>query len=56
MYLAKTIAYSPRAEDMAKKIEGLANVMFAEGYELVTFSVTGSAKAVVVFRKKENKE
>ncbi len=56
MYIAKTIEYSPKAEDMAKKIEDLANVMLAEGYQLVTFSVTGSAKAVAVFRKIENKE
>ena len=44
------IEYSPKADDMAKKIEEMANKMLQEGYELVTMSITGTAKAILVFR------
>jgi hypothetical protein len=40
-YRAIVIEYSPKAEDMAARIEKTANEMEKEGYELVTFSVTG---------------
>ena len=50
-YRAIVIEYSPKAEDMAARIEKTANEMEKEGYELVIFSVTGSAKAVAVFKK-----
>ena len=51
MYKTVVIDYSPKADDMAGKIETTANDMLAEGYQLVTFSVTGSAKAILVFKK-----
>lgn len=51
MYKTVVIDYSPKADDMAKKIEGAANEMLNEGYELVTLSITGSAKAIIVFKK-----
>lgn len=35
---------------MAKRIEERANAMAAEGYTLITLSVTGSAKAIMVFK------
>ena len=52
MYKTEVIEYSPKAEDMAKKIEEKANKMLNDGYELVTMSVTGTAKAILVFKGK----
>ncbi len=52
MYKTEVIEYSPKAEDMAKKIEEKSNEMLSEGYELVTMSVTGTAKAILVFKGK----
>ena len=51
MYKTVVIEYTPKADKMAKKIEEKANEMSAE-YELVSFSVTLSAKAILVFKKK----
>ena len=51
MYKTVVIEYSSKAEDMAQKIEEKANEMIQEGYELVTMSVTGTAKAILVFKK-----
>lgn len=53
-YLTKVLEYSPKADTMAKRIEEAANEMTEEGYELVTFSSTEAAKAILVFRKEEN--
>ena len=52
MYKTEVIEYSPKAEDMAKKIEEKSNEMLNNGYELVTMSVTGTAKAILVFKEK----
>ncbi len=48
----KTIVmnYEPKAKKMAENIEKKANEMARDGWELVTFSVTNSAKAILVFR------
>ena len=51
MYKTVVIEYSPKADDMAKKIEEKANEMLQEGFELVTVSITGSAKAILVFKQ-----
>ena len=51
MYRTVVIDYSPKAEIMADKIEKKANEMLLEGYRLVTMSVTGTAKAILVFLK-----
>ena len=51
MYKTIVIQYSPKADDMAKKIEEKANEMLQNGYELVTMSITGAAKAILVFKK-----
>ena len=50
MYKTEVIEYSPKADDMAKKIEEKANEMLREGYLLITMSVTGTAKAILVFK------
>ena len=36
MYKTIVIEYSPKADDMAKKIEEKANEMLQDGYELIT--------------------
>lgn len=51
MYKTVVIEYSPKADDMAKKIEEKANEMLQEGFKLVTLSITGSAKAILVFKQ-----
>ena len=51
MYKTVVIEYSPKADDMAKKIEEKANEMQKNGYELITMSITGTAKAILVFKK-----
>ena len=35
-----------------KKIEEQANEMLQNGYELITMSITGTAKAILVFKKR----
>ena len=51
MYKTEIIKYAPKAVDMAKKIDEKANHMMETGYELVAVSITGSAKAILVFKK-----
>lgn len=51
MYKVEVIEYSPKTDSMAKKIEEKSNEMLKDGYELVTFSITNSAKAILVFKK-----
>ena len=50
MYKTIVVEYSPKADDMAKKIEEKANEMLKDGFELVTFSVTTTAKAILVIK------
>ena len=49
MYKTVVIDYSPKADNMAQKVEEKA--MLENGYELVTMSITGTAKAILVFKK-----
>ena len=51
VYKTVVIEYLPKADDMAKRIEDKANEMSKDGYILVTMSITGSAKAILVFKK-----
>ena len=51
MYKTVVIEYSPKADNMAEKIEEKANEMLQQEYELVTMSVTTTAKAILVFKK-----
>ena len=53
-YRAIVVDYSPRAKDMAAAIEQAANEHARNGWELVTFSVTNAAKAILVFRVPED--
>ena len=51
IYKTMVLPYQPKA---AAEIEEKANKMAREGWELATFSVTLSAKAILVFRRNEN--
>ena len=51
MYKTVVIKYSPKAKEMAGKIEDAANRMEKEGYELISCSVMPSARGILVFRK-----
>ena len=52
-YKTIVIDYAPKAKKMAAAIEKTANEKAQDGWELVTFSVTNSAKAILVFRVPE---
>lgn len=52
-YKTIVIDYAPKAKKMAAAIEKTANERAQDGWELVTFSVTNSAKAILVFRVPE---
>ena len=49
-YKTIVIDYAPKAKEMAAAIERAANERAQEGWELKTFSVTNSTKAILVFR------
>ena len=49
-YKTIVIDYAPKAKEMAAAIERTANERAQEGWELITFSVTNSDKAILVFR------
>ncbi len=53
-YKTIVIDYAPKAKKMAAAIEKTANEKAQNGWELVTFSVTNSAKAILVFRVPED--
>ncbi len=54
----KTVAlkYNPRAKKMAEEVEKVANEYAEKGWKLVTFSVTLSAKAILVFEVPDAKQ
>ena len=53
-YKTIVIDYAPKTKKMAAAIEKAANERAQAGWELATFSVTSSAKAILVFRVPEN--
>ncbi len=55
IYKTVTLDYAPKTKKMAVSIEEKANEMLKNGYELVTFSITNSAKAILVFKSSEEK-
>ncbi len=55
-YKTVVIDYNPKAEKMATDVEKTINKMAKDNWEFVTFSVTNSAKAILVFRIAEPKE
>ena len=53
MYKTIVIDYAPKAKKLAAAVEQTANEKAQDGWELVAFSVTNSAKAILVFRVPE---
>ena len=51
MYKTIIVKYSPKAKEMAARIEDVANQMEQEGFELVSCSITPSSKGILVFRQ-----
>ena len=54
-YITRVVDYAPKADAMAERIEALANEMAEEGCELVSFSCTEAAKAILVFKNNKYK-
>ena len=53
-YKAVVLDYAPKTKKMAIAVEEKANEKAAKGWELVTFSVTNSGKAILVFSVPED--
>lgn len=53
IYKTVVIDYAPQAKKMAEAIEMTANEKAQSGWELVSFSITNSAKAILLFRVPE---
>ena len=51
MYKTIVVKYSPKAKEMAASIEGAANQMEQEGFELISCSITPSSKGILIFRR-----
>ena len=51
MYKTVVVDYAPKTDDMAAKVEAKANEMEQQGYQLVTFSITNTAKGILIFHK-----
>ena len=56
MYKTLVTSYEPKAKKMAAEIEKTINEVSLKGWEFVTFSVTNSCKAILVFRVPEDTE
>ena len=54
IYKTVVTDYAPKAKKMADEIEKTINEKAEDGWELVTFSVTNSCKAILVFRVPED--
>ena len=53
MYKTVVVDYSPVANKMAMMVEEKINEMVKLGYEFITFSITNSCKAILVFKEKQ---
>lgn len=51
MYKTVVVKYSPKAKEMAARIEDAANKMEQDGFELVSCSITPSSKGILIFKK-----
>ena len=56
MYKTVVVKYSPKAKEMAARIEDTANKMEQEGFELVSCSIMPSSKGILVFKRMEADE
>ncbi len=48
MYKAFTVGYHPKAKDMAAAVECMANEIAEQGFRVVSMSITGSGKAIIL--------
>lgn len=55
-YKTIVIDYAPKAKKMATAVEQAANKYAKQGWKFVTFSITNSAKAILVFSVPEIQE
>ena len=55
-YKTVVLKYNPRAKKMAEEVEKVTNECAGKGWKLVTFSVTLSAKAILVFEVPDAKQ
>ena len=55
MYKTMVVKYSPKAKEMAAKIEETANKMEQEGFALMSCSIMPSSKGILIFRKTDAK-
>ena len=51
MYKTMVVKYSPKAKEIAARVEDAANKMEQEGFELVSCSIMPSSKGILVFKK-----
>ena len=56
VYKTVVTDYAPKANKMADEIEKTINEKAKEGWEPVTFSVTNSCKAIILFCVPDNTE
>ncbi|KAB7788246.1 hypothetical protein [Bifidobacterium cebidarum] len=56
MYKTVVVSYAPRAASMAQQVEAKANEMEAQGWTLTAFSITNSAKGILVFHSDQKAE
>lgn len=55
-YRTVVLKYNPKATRMAEEIEKKANEYKEKGWKLITFSITLSAKAILVFEVPDNED
>lgn len=48
MYRTFVVGYHPKAKEMAAQIEKESNALARRGYRVVSFSITGSGKAIIL--------
>ena len=56
VYKTIVLEYAPKAKKMAVALESKANEMARQGWETVSFTVTGSAKGILLLRSEEARE
>lgn len=53
-YKTVVIDYAPKAKKMAEAVEKTAKEQVQDGWKLLTFSITNTAKAILIFYTEEN--
>lgn len=56
VYKTIVLEYAPKAKKMAVALEDKVNEMARQGWEPVSFTVTGSAKGILLLRSEEARE